>query len=102
VRRRGPRPLAAALGSVSRDAAPATLLARVQATWKETVGAAVAGEATPVSERAGTLVVACRSAVWANELELLAPEILEKLNRSLGGPSGGPLTALRAKVADPT
>ena len=98
MRRRAPRPLSAALGEVSREAAPATLLARVQAAWPESVGDVVAREATPVSEREGTLSVLCQSAVWANELELLAPEILKKLNAALGGPPGTPLTALRAKV----
>jgi predicted nucleic acid-binding Zn ribbon protein len=98
MRRRAPRPLADALRGVARETTPATLLARVQAAWKDAVGAAVADEATPLSERAGTLTVVCRSAVWANELELLAPEILERLNRSLGGSPTSPLTALRAKV----
>jgi predicted nucleic acid-binding Zn ribbon protein len=98
MRRRAPRPLAAALGGVSREMAPATLLARVQAAWPDAVGDVVAREATPVSEHDGALSVVCRSAVWANELELLAPEILEKLNASLGGPAGGPLTGLRTKV----
>jgi predicted nucleic acid-binding Zn ribbon protein len=98
VRRRGPRPLSAALEGVVADAAPPTLLARVQASWPETVGAAVAAEAQPVSERGGALTVTCRSGTWANELELLAPELLGRLNAALGGTDGGPLTSLRAKV----
>jgi predicted nucleic acid-binding Zn ribbon protein len=100
VRRRAPRPLAAALGQVSREAAPATLLARVQAAWTAAVGEVVAREAAPTSERDGTVTVTCRSAVWSNELELLAPEIVEKLNRSLGEPSEVPLKGLRAKVGE--
>jgi predicted nucleic acid-binding Zn ribbon protein len=49
-------------------------------------------EAEPVSERAGTVTFACRSAVWAQELDLLSAELLERLNEALGGPS---LTRLR-------
>ena len=98
MRRRAPRPLGAALAGLSRDAAPATTLARVQACWSDVVGAVIAAEAQPVSERDGTLSVVCRSATWASELELLAPDILEKLNRLLKSPPGGGVTQLRAKV----
>jgi predicted nucleic acid-binding Zn ribbon protein len=85
VRRPAPRPLALALGEVTRERAPATLLARVQSAWAEVAGNAVAGESQPVSEHDGTVTVECRSAVWAQELELLAPELLERLGGRLGG-----------------
>ncbi len=98
MRRRAPRPLAAALEQLGHEAAPQTVLARVQAAWPEAVGAAIAAEAQPVSERGGTLTVTCRSAAWASELELLAPDLLDKLNAALGGPAEGTLTKLRAKV----
>jgi predicted nucleic acid-binding Zn ribbon protein len=98
MRRRAPRPLASALEALTRDAAPQTTIARVQACWNEAVGAAIAEEARPVAERDGTLTVMCRSGTWANELELLAPELLEKLNSALGGNSEPTLKALRAKV----
>jgi predicted nucleic acid-binding Zn ribbon protein len=98
VRRRGPRPLSAALDDLGHRTAPQTVLARVQAVWAETVGKAIATEAQPVAERGGTVTVACRSAAWASELELLAPELVEKLNAAIGGAGAGPLTTLRAKV----
>jgi predicted nucleic acid-binding Zn ribbon protein len=98
VRRRGPRPLSVALGELGHATAPPTLLARVQSAWAEAVGPAIAAEAQPVSERAATVTIVCRSAAWASELELLAPDVLEKLNRALGDPGGGTLTALRTKV----
>jgi len=88
----GLRPLSAALESVTRRTAPATTLARVQERWAEVAGPVVAAESQPVSERAGTVTVACRSAVWAQELELLSPDLLEGLNADLGGP---PVKALR-------
>ena len=99
MRRRGPRPLSAALERLGHHTAPPTLLARVQAAWGEVVGAAIAAEAQPVGERAGTVTVACRSAAWASELELLAPDLLERLNGALGAAAEPPLKALRPKVA---
>ena len=98
MRRRSPRPLASALEGLVEEATPATLLARVQACWGEAVGPAIAAEAKPVAEREGTLTVDCRSATWASEIELLAPDILEKLSGALGGGAGGQVTRLRARV----
>jgi predicted nucleic acid-binding Zn ribbon protein len=65
---------------------PATPLAAVQRAWGEAVGDVVAGEAQPISERAGVVTVACRSAVWAQELDLMAPDVIERLNQAAGGP----------------
>ena len=76
------------LEQVSRQAEPAGLLARVQASWTEVVGPVIAAESEPVSEREGTVTVACRSAVWAQELELLGGDLRERLNASMGA-SGG-------------
>jgi predicted nucleic acid-binding Zn ribbon protein len=85
VSRAAPRPLALALEDLRDRIAPATPLAAVQRAWTEAAGPVVAREATPVSERAGVVTVACRSAVWAQELDLLAPTILEGLNARLKG-----------------
>jgi predicted nucleic acid-binding Zn ribbon protein len=94
VRRPAPRPLSVALEQVARAAAPATLLARVQAAWPEVAGRAVAAAAAPVAEREGVVTVACESAVWASELELLAPDLLGRLNGSVGGEEAGRVTRL--------
>ncbi len=91
--------MSAALAGAVADVAPHTLLARVQSCWKETVGEAVAAEAQPVSERGGTVTVSCGSAAWAHELELLAPELLGRLNEGLGGPSGVQVAALRFRAS---
>jgi len=88
---REPRPLAEALARVVEKAAPATTIARLQGCWERVAGAVIAAEAEPVSERAGVVTIACRSAVWANELELLAPGLVERLNEALGGPAVGTL-----------
>ncbi len=95
MRRPGPRPLSAALGAATTAMAPATLLARVQAVWPEVAGEVLVEEAQPVSERAGEVRVACRSATWAHELELMAEDLRGRLNGALGAPSSGPVKALR-------
>ena len=90
--RRSPRSLAPALGQLRDAVAPATLLAEVQRAWPEAVGAAIAAEATPTRERGGVLTVSCSASVWAQELDLMAPQILAALNERL---DRGPLTRLR-------
>jgi predicted nucleic acid-binding Zn ribbon protein len=91
--------LAAALDETVGEIRPETLLARVQGCWEDVVGAAIAAEAQPASERDGTLTVACRSALWAQEIELSSGDLLERLNAALGGGGAGRLTGLRPKVA---
>ena len=96
-RRRAPRPLAAAVGAALERVEPATLLAAVQRAWPAAVGEAIAREASPVSERDGVVTVACRSATWAQELDLLAEQILERIGRDLG--DQGSLKGLRFNAA---
>jgi predicted nucleic acid-binding Zn ribbon protein len=99
MRRLAPRRLGAALDELTRGLAPATTLARVQTCWPEAVGPAIAAEAEPVSEREGVVTVGCRSAVWAQELELLGPDLARRLNELLGAPEGGgPVRRLRTVV----
>ena len=76
-----------------KGAEPATLLAAVQSAWPGAVGEAVAREATPVSERDGVVTVACRSATWAQELDLLGGQILEQVRQNL--PDWAALEAIR-------
>ncbi len=98
MRRAAPRPLAAALEGYTREAAPATILAQVQACWTEAAGDVIAAEAPAVQERGGTVTFACSSAVWAGELELLATDLLDRLNAALEDPSGAPVKRLRFRV----
>jgi predicted nucleic acid-binding Zn ribbon protein len=95
MRRLAPRALSAALEGVARDAAPDTLLARVQGAWGRVAGPGLAAAAEPVSERDGVITVACESGVWAQELELMAPELLTRLEAALGASS---VTRLRFVV----
>jgi predicted nucleic acid-binding Zn ribbon protein len=48
------------------------------------VAGLAAKEATPVSERSGTVTFACRSSVWAGELSLMAEDLKGRLNAALG------------------
>jgi hypothetical protein len=86
VRRRGPRPLAGALDRLTAELAPATPLAAVQRVWSTAVPEPFAGACTPDGERAGVIVVACPSAVVAQELDLLSERVVERLNERLGRP----------------
>jgi predicted nucleic acid-binding Zn ribbon protein len=88
---REPRSIAAALARVVERSAPATTLARIQRCWGDVAGEVIASEATPISERSGVVTVACRSAVWANELELMSKGLVDALNDALGGPAVGSL-----------
>ena len=82
--RRSPRQVGPAVDRLRDQLAPQTLLAEVQRVWATAVGSYIAGHAQPTGERGGVLVVSCAASVWAQELDLLAPAILERLNEELG------------------
>ena len=96
--RRSPRPLALALDRVRDEWAPQTLLAEAQRAWPQAVGATIAAEATPVSERGGVLTISCSASVWAQELDLMGPVLLERLNVLLRGEK---LSRLRCVAVPP-
>ena len=98
ARRRGPRPFAPALERVADAVMPATLLAEVQRAWPQVAGSRLAGVAEPVSERDGVVTVACGSAVWAQELDLLSERVVGTLNERLGRPA---VRRLRAVATPP-
>jgi predicted nucleic acid-binding Zn ribbon protein len=69
-----------------QEAAPETPLAAVQAAWPQAAGEAVARQAEPVSEHDGEVTIACRTATWAQELDLLQDRLRARLNEELGEP----------------
>ena len=95
-RRPGPRPLSQAVGALADRLAPHTTLADVQRVWPEVVGPVIAAQAEPTSEREGVLRVTCSAAVWAQELDLMGPELVGRLNAALGAEA---LSALRCSSA---
>ena len=84
TRRRSPRPAAGAFRVALRRVAPKTPLAALQAAWEETVGEQIAAAAAPVSERDGEVTIGCRDSVWAQELDLMQEQLLQRLSDRLG------------------
>jgi predicted nucleic acid-binding Zn ribbon protein len=92
MRRLAPRPLGEALDKAVSEARPAGILAEAQSAWPTVAGPALAAAASPVSERAGTVTVACESAAWAQELELLGGDLARRLDEAV---SAGRVERLR-------
>jgi predicted nucleic acid-binding Zn ribbon protein len=84
VRRRAPRPVGGAIEALAARLEPATPLGAVQRVWADVVGDAVAAEAQPTGERGGVVTVTCRAAVWAQELTLMGPDLVARINREVG------------------
>jgi predicted nucleic acid-binding Zn ribbon protein len=84
VSRAAPRMLSVALEGLTASIAPATTLARVQEIWDRAAGPAIAASARPTAERDGVLTVTCAAAVWAQELDLMAVELIPRINGALG------------------
>jgi predicted nucleic acid-binding Zn ribbon protein len=98
MRRRAPATMSEVLREAVSHAAPDTVLAHVQAVWPEVAGAAIAAEASPSAEREGTVTIECSGSVWAQELTLLAPDLVARLNAALKGPR---VRSLRFTVTAP-
>jgi hypothetical protein len=81
----GPRAVGALVPGLVRPAfrkrAPAT--AQVLADWEAIMGPAIAGVSVPRKLFAGTLAIAC-SGPLAIEMQHLAPQLIERINRHLG------------------
>jgi len=95
MRRRAPRPIATALQTFTTSIAPATLLAQVQGIWGAVAGDAIAAHANVVAEHDGVLEIVCDEAVWAAELELMGPDLVDRLTSSLGRPA---IVSLRCRT----
>jgi predicted nucleic acid-binding Zn ribbon protein len=83
VRRDGPRPVSFALDALADALTPPTALAAIQRAWPEAAGA-FANVAEPTREHDGVVTVACDSAVWAQELDLMSEAVVARLNAALG------------------
>ena len=81
----GPRAVGALVPALVKPAfrkrAPAT--AQVLADWEAIVGPAIAAVSVPRKLFSGTLAIAC-SGPLAMELQHLAPQLIERINRHLG------------------
>lgn len=97
---RDPQPLASTLqrfvktAGAGADITKATLFAR----WPQIVGPALAEHAHPAALTDGELTLQCESTAWASQVRLMAPQLVKKINESVGhgsvrrikaqGPSG--------------
>ena len=86
MRRKGPRSVSFALDALADRLEPPTVLAAIQRAWPAAAGS-FATVAEPVSEAEGVVVVACDSAVLAQELDLMSELVIERLNAELGHPA---------------
>ena len=84
TRRGRPRSAGSALRRLVAETAPETPLAAVQTAWPKAAGEVVARQASPVAERDGEVTIACRTASWAQELDLLQDRLRARLNEELG------------------
>jgi predicted nucleic acid-binding Zn ribbon protein len=84
VRRTQPRPLSHAVAALADRLSPQTTLAEVQRVWPDAVGDVIAAQAEPTGEREGVLTVTCSSSVWAQELDLMGPDLVGRINAALG------------------
>jgi predicted nucleic acid-binding Zn ribbon protein len=82
--RRAPRPAATAIRAALDRSAPKTPLAALQAVWVEVVGEQIAAVCAPASERGGEVLVTCTDSVWAQELDLMQEQLLQRLGDRLG------------------
>ncbi len=94
-KRLGPRKLSSALDGLTGSLQPASTLARVQRVWEDAAGPSLAAAGRPSAERDGVLTVICADSVWAQELELMGPELAERLNGALGEAA---ITRLRCRA----
>ncbi len=60
---------------------------RVMGRWEKIVGKVIARHAQPSSLRGKKLCVAVDSSAWMQQLSLLKPDLIDKLNRGLGAGS---------------
>jgi predicted nucleic acid-binding Zn ribbon protein len=93
--RLAPRRLATPLEELRAALAPASTLARVQEVWEHATGSAIAAAASPTAEREGVLTLTCEASVWAQEIDLMAGELLARLNAAL---PDAPLRELRCRT----
>jgi predicted nucleic acid-binding Zn ribbon protein len=76
--------MAQAFASLADELSPQTLLADVQRCWSTCVGPAITEQSRPTAERGGVITISCSASVWAQELDLMAPQIVDRLNTVVG------------------
>jgi hypothetical protein len=94
-----PEPLAEVLDRAGENRFARKQLPVPLSQWRAAVGPRIADRARPIALERGVLVVKVVTSVWANELSMLAPQIIEKLAKP--SPTGAPgieVKSLRFRV----
>jgi predicted nucleic acid-binding Zn ribbon protein len=78
--------LSAALGTLLNTRGMQARLSeyRILGRWEKSVGSTIASHARPVTVRGSKLFLIVDSPAWMQQLSLLRPEIIEKVNKALG------------------
>jgi len=69
--------------AASKQLAAGMALGRLQNVWAEALGPAIAEAAAPVAFDHGKVRIAAKNSAWANELQLMAVMLVQKLNEAL-------------------
>jgi hypothetical protein len=72
---------------------------RISGQWARTVGLAIARHAQPLTLRGGRLVLIVDSPAWMQQLSLMRPEIIEKLNHNVGAQTVREITLKLGEIA---
>ena len=74
---------------------------RIFGQWEQTVGAVIARHARPQTVRGNKLFLSVDSPAWMQQLSLLKPELIEKVNRSLGRDAIKDIALKLGEIASP-
>lgn len=72
---------------------------RIQGQWEKAVGAGIARHAQPQTVQGKKLVLVVDSPAWMQQLSLLKPELIEKLNKALGREAVSSITLKLGEVS---
>ena len=84
MRRGRERHISGAVDRLVEGIAPRDGLSEVTGKWSSVVGEALAAHSTPVSLKAGRLVVECSGSVYSQELQLLSRRVIAGLAEAVG------------------
>ena len=75
---------------------------RIVGQWEKAVGAGIARHAQPQTVQGKKLVLVVDSPAWMQQLSLLKPELIEKMNKALGREAITSITLKLGEVVSPS
>jgi hypothetical protein len=87
LQKSGPISVGSALAELIKEWGIQTKLleARAVLSWKEVAGESLSRVSEPLAVKRGTLFVSIEGSVWKHQLSFLKRDIIEQLNRRVGG-----------------